>query len=134
MVRGPVLTCPSFLPFSALTACLWTLAGSPDFCLLAAGSCLLPPPAGRTEAEVGAPAPALKLWRGLVDQGMADLVQGVTEEMVGRNKRSGVVSAGWTPAPLPAWPLGVGCRVLRWLGMLRPSKLLALVLEGADGC
>lgn len=39
-VKGPVLTCPSFLPFSALTDCLWTLAGSPEFCLLAAGSCL----------------------------------------------------------------------------------------------
>lgn len=41
MVRAPVLTCPSFLPFSLLTACLWTLAGCPEFCLLA-GCWLLP--------------------------------------------------------------------------------------------
>lgn len=67
---------------------------------------------------MGAPAPALNLWPGLVDQGMADLVQSVTEEMVGQNKHLRV-SPGWVPI---AWPLGVGCRVLRWLGALRPQS------------
>lgn len=133
-----MLTCPSFLPFSALTACLWTLAGSPEFCLAgcwllpAAGwllpACLLPLPAGCREAEVEAPASALKLWPGLVDQGMAGLEQSATEEMMGQNKHSGA-STGWTPI---AWPLGVGFRELQWPGALRPSKLLALILEGDD--
>lgn len=75
-------------------------------------------------------APALALKAGLVDQGMADHMQGVTE-MMGQNKHFwGSAQAG----PPTAWPVGIGYRVLRWLGALRPSKLLVLVLEGGGRC
>lgn len=119
MVRGPVLTCPSSclsqrsLPahglwLDLLSSASWLLALPADGWLLPA--CLLPLPTGCTEAEVGAPAPALN--QAVVRAGMADLVQGVTEEMVGQNKHwwAGEDSRGLS-AP-SAWPLAVGCRAL----------------------
>lgn len=52
----------------------------------------MPPPTGCTEAEVGALAPGLNQAVARAGRpGMADLVQGVTEEMVGQNKHSGVM-------------------------------------------
>jgi hypothetical protein len=103
VVRGPVLTCPSFLPFSvrSLPACgLWLDLLNSACWLLAAGSCLrlsssfqpacCPHPLAAERLTWGLrPLLSIKLWPGLVDQGMADLVQGVTEETVGWNKHTG---------------------------------------------
>lgn len=96
-----MLTCPSFLPFSvrSLPACgLWldllsSACWAAGFCLRLSSSfqpVCCPHPLAAQRLRWGLwPLLSIKLWPGLVDQGMADLVQGVTEEMVGWNKHTG---------------------------------------------